>query len=773
VVILAVGIGANTGVFSVVNAVLLAPLPYQEPDRLVTLFRQKKGGFETNVPPENFAYWREHQEAFERVAAYASLPVYVTGIDDPRHVRAVQVSACFFPLLGATPILGRTFLPEEEEAGNHRAVVLSHGFWRDQWGTDPNVIGETLELDGEQHMIIGIMPSDFRFPMLNSAPFWVPLVLEESYAVMPIARLKPDVTIEQARAHMALMGRQLEEVDPQRNAGRTITVHRYLDDLFGNNRRILLLLLGAAGFVLLIACSNVANLLLARAILRRQEIGIRLALGASRGRIMRQLLTESIILSTAAGLLGLLATYWVVKGLVGLCPADIPRIRQVRVDITVLAFTLGLSMLTGLLFGLIPAWRTADVHLGQTLKEGQVRSPAGRGWQRLRDGLVVSQLGITLTLLMGAALLIRSLVALHKVDLGFQVKNVLAMHVELPRVKYPEYHQRRAFFDQLVQEIRTVPGVQSAALVSVRLALASRGGGTDLISIGSRPTDTEQLSQVHSNQVGRDFFETMGIPVLRGRAFTEQDMQTEPIDAQRGLIIDQRFAQRYFPNVDPIGQRIYFGQRRSGVVVGVVATVRDFEELAPASGTLYHLMSPWYFYVMDVLVRTDGEPMRLAGPLRARVRALDKDQACEFRTLESILAEMLGPRRFGMTLLGVYAGTALAIASAGLYGLLQYRVARQTREIGIRMALGATSGDVLGTVMKQGLALILLGVAAGLAGTLVLTRAISSLLYGIDPADPATFACISVLLTGVALIASSIPACQAARTNVMGALRHE
>ncbi len=771
VVILALGIGANTAVFSVVNAVLLRPLPYREPHRLVNLYQQWKGGAETNIARERFVYWREHNEVFEQIAATGRRQVYLTGLNRPRQIQAKGVSSCFFSLLGVRPVLGRTFLPEEEKPGNDHVVVLSHAFWQDEWGSDPNVIGKTMVLDGEQHTIIGVVGPDFG----DAGPFCLPLVLEKTYGLKAIARLKKDVTLEQARANMALIARQLEEVDPKLNAGYAATVHRYLDDYFGDHRRTLLLLLGSAAFVLLIACSNVANLLLARAALRRQEIGVRLALGASRGRIMRQVLTESVLLSTVGGLLGLWVTHWAVKGLVGLCPVYIPRIGQTRVDLTVLAFTLGLSIATGLLFGLMPAWRTADVRLGEVLKEGQARSSAGRGWQRLRDGLVVSQIGIALMLLMGAALLIRSLTALYRVDLGFQAQNVLVMRIELPQMKYPQPQQQRAFFDQLLQNIRTMAGVRSAALVMPALTLAE-GGSTTAISIGAPVANREGRFQVIRRHVGRDFFETMGMRVLRGRTFTEQDVQAQDVQAEdtiwQSLIVDETLARKYFPDTDPIGQRLYYDEEMGGTVVGVVSTVKDFTELAPAQGILYRLL-PMYFYRMEIAIKTEGEPMRLADGLRAQVRALDKDQTCDLWTLESTLARMLGPRRFSMVLLGVYAGTALLIACAGLYGLLQYMVAHQGHEIGIRMALGARNRDVLKAILKQGLVLTVIGVAVGLAGTLVLTRVLASLLYGVRATDPATFACVAVLLVAVALAASGIPAWRAARTNPMSALRYE
>jgi putative ABC transport system permease protein len=769
VVILALGIGANTAVFSVVNAVLLRPLPYRQPHRLVNLYGQWKGGAETNVARERFAYYREHNEVFEQIAATGYRQVYLTGLGHPQKIGARTVSPGFFSLLGLRPMLGRTFLPEEEKEGNDRVVVLSHAFWQEQWGADPSVIGRTMVLDDEQYTVVGVMGPDCRDAWSS---FCLPLVLEKYYVAAVMARLKKGVTLAQVRANMALLSHQLEDVDPKRNAGYTATVHRYLDDYFGEHRRTLVLLLGSAAFVLLIACSNVANLLLARAALRRQEMGVRLALGASRGRIMRQVLTESIILSVAGGLLALLVTHWAVRGLVGLCPYYIPGIRQTHVDLTVLVFTLGLSIATGLLFGLMPAWRTADVRLGQVLKEGQARSSTGRGWQRLRDALVVSQIGIALMLLMGAALLIRTLVALYRADLGFQPQNVLVMDIDLPQMKYPKHEQQRAFFDQLLQNIRAMPGVRSAALTTVAVNL-SRGGGLTPISIGSPVADREERVEVTSRNVGRDFFETMGMRVLRGRTFTEQDVQAEATIWPQSFIIDETLARKYFPDADPIGQRIYCGETISGTVVGVVSTIKDFTELAPTQSILYQLPSPWYFHQMQIAIKTEGEPMRLADGLRAQVQALDKDQTCEWRTLESTLDHMLGPRRFSMILLGVYAGTALLIACAGLYGLLQYMVAHQGHEIGIRMALGARNADVLRAVLKQGLVLTLTGVAVGLAGTLVLTRVLSSLLYGVRATDPTTFACAAGLLVIVALAASGIPAWRAARTNPMSALRYE
>jgi putative ABC transport system permease protein len=780
-VTLALGIGANTAIFSVVNAVLLRPMPYGDADKLVGLYRQqKKDGAETNSYAKEFLYWRQNNRVFEQIGTHGSRRVYLTGLDRPRQVEATVASACIFSLLRAQPLLGRGFLPEEDQPGQDRVVVLSHAFWRDQWAGDPNVLGKSLCLDNENYTIVGVMPAGFQFPLDERSLFWMPEVLRTSrelgyeMSVSILARLQEGVSFEKARAQMALLAEQFERVEPRLNKGYTVTVHRYLDRVLGDNRRILLLLLGAAGLVLLIACSNVANLLLARATLRQREIGVRVALGASRGRIMRQVLTESILWSVPAGLLGLPVAYWIVKGLIGLCPSDIPRIGETRVDATVLGFTLGLSILTGLAFSVLPARRASDIHTGQFLKEGQVRSPTGGGWQRLRDGLVVAQIGTALTLLLGAALLVQTIAGLGKADLGFRPQSTLLMRIELPQIKYPQDHQREAFFNQLLQAVRAVPDVRSAALISVRWSAAVGNYGSELIAVGaSPPSDPEEFFQVHDEQVGRDFFETVGIPVLKGRAFTEQDIQAGATSPNEPLIIDEALARKYFPNADPVGQRIHFRGKTSGIVVGVVATARNFEDLAAARGMLYRLLFRWYYYTNEIVVRTQGDPLRAIGALRAQVQGLDREQVCEFRTVASALTKMLGPRRFSMWLLSLFAGTALLLAATGIYGLLQYLVAQQTHDIGIRMALGARKEDVLKATLGQGLRLILLGIAVGLGGALVLTRLIASLLYGVTRTDPMTFVCVSLVLTGVAALACYLPARRAARTDPMAALRCE
>jgi putative ABC transport system permease protein len=772
-VILAVGIGANTALFSVVNAVLLRPLPYEGPGRIVIPCEKDKEGTEWRAGVREFRFLREHSRAFESVAASRGCRLYVTGIDRPHEAVALAVSANLFPLLGIRPLLGRSFLPAEEQVGSGRAVVLSHAFWADHLGQDPEVIGKTMTLDGNPYTVVGIMPSGFAFPFGRPTAFWVPLVLDKDvYGVDVVARLKKDVTLAQARAEGAVLAEGLREMDPKAQAGHTIGIERLLDRMLKGNRRLLALLFGAAGFVLLIACSNVANLFLARATGRQREMATRVALGASRGQVVRQMLTESLLVSVGAGLLGLLLTVMTVQGLIRLCPADIPRLHETGVDGLVLLFTIGASVLTGLIFGVFPAWRASEVRVSETLKEGGGRSTAGGRWRRLHDALVVSQMGLSLVLLVGAALLIRSLMALQTVDLGFQPENVLTLRIELPQAKYPEQHHCRAFFQPLLERVRALSHVRSAALVRDGLDWGTEGAFIEVL-LDDRPAPGPGEQRIAKHMVvGAGYFEAMGIRLLKGRTFTDQDIQRATTGGitSGGTVIDENLARKYFPEVDPIGRRIY-----GTPIVGVVSTVKDFEVLAPTHDTLYlPLSANRYSQDMELVVRTDGPPQQLATALGAQVAALDKDLAISrLQTLDATLAGMLAPRRFTMILLSLFAGVALALAAVGVYGLLQYSAAQQTHDIGIRMALGARSVDVLRSVVAQGLKLALLGTGLGLLGALALTRVVASLLYDVSPTDPVTFVVVSFVLITVALLASYLPARRAARIDPMVALRCE
>jgi len=627
------------------------------------------------------------------------------------------------------------------------------------------------------HTVAGVMPPDFKFPFHVNVQFWRAMVFTEGPVeyfesmVGPIGRLKKGITPERASADLAVLASRLRRTESADAAPNIVEVYRFLDGLVYHHRRLPLLLLGAAGFVLLIACANVANLFLARATVRQREMAMRMALGAGRGRLMRQMLTESLLFSLAAGLLGLILTFCSVKGLVALCPADIPRLQETNVDLRVLGFTLGISLLTGLLFGMMPAWRTSDIGVNETLKQGTGRTTGGRRWRRLHDGLVVGQLGLSLVLLIGAALLIRTLGALQAVDLGFQPRNLLAVGVNLPWAKYNETDQCNGFFGPLLERIRTLPSVHS---------VGGRVDGDRVTSIFSSPdaygsdftiagpTGPGQRRSARWLLVTPGFFDAVGMRWLAGRACDDLDPDA--------IVIDKTLARECFPDSDPLGRTLVTDDpsgQHVHTIVGVVDTIRCFAAPGPVMGTIYTRGTDYSMGAV-LLIRTDGDPMRLAPAIRELVAQLEKDQVIStIEPMEVTLSRMLGPRRFMMILLGLFAGIALALATIGIYGLLQYSTTRQTRDIGIRMALGARKVDVLRAVLGQGLRLMLIGVATGVAGALALTRVLASLLYGVSATDPLTLVAVSGILVAIALVASYIPARRAAKIDPMVALRYE
>jgi len=780
VITLALGIGANTAIFSVVNAVLLRPLAYKEPDRLIRIWESNPARnwpeFSASVP--NFKDWQQQQSVFEQVAAQELSTFNLTGTGEPERIPAASVTANLFLTLGVSPVMGREFLPEEEQAGRHRVVLLSHGLWQRRFGSDPTMIGKPVQLNGESYEVIGIMPADFRFT--GTRELWVPLVLDPArqswradrtnHTLMVFARLKPDVTLEQADADMQAIAGRLEQQYPQSNAGWSVRLRTFNDWLIPEAiRRSVLVLLAAVGFVLLIACANVANLLLARAGAREREMAIRAALGASRLRVMRQLLTESLLLAGLGGLAGVLLALWGVDLIAVNDAMNIPRLNQTRLDGRVLGFTLVVSVMTGLIFGLVPAWRAVKINLTETLKEGG-RSGSSGARHRLRSALVIGEVALSLVLLVSAGLMMRSFARLQNVPLGFAPENVMTMQINLPPSKYGENAQRVDFFDQLLERLRAVPGVvETAAITGVPL---SDGNWAMEVTLEGRDGATNEAPlSADTRAVTPNYFRTMGIPLLQGRDFTEQDRGDAPLT----MIVSEKFASRYWPGENPIGRRFRPGTNNPfGTVIGVVGNVRNLsleDEGRPAFYFSYgHIGMP----ALTLTVRTTARPETLTAALRTQVASLDADLPIfNIRTMEQRVTDAAGQPRFQTVLLGIFSVVALLLAAIGLYGVMSFLVRQRTHEIGLRMALGAQSRDVLGLVIRQGLLLTLVGVAIGLAAAFGLTRLMKSLLYGVSATDPLTFAVIALLLTAVALLACYIPARRAMKVDPMVALRYE
>lgn len=779
VLTLALGIGINSAIFSVVNAVLLRPLPFAEADRLVYVegldFRDNtKGG---SISPPDFLDYREQTHSFERFAAFQPLSFTLTGEGEPERVTSARVSAGFFETLGVQPVAGgRTFHADEEQDGRNGVVVVSYGLWQSRFGSDPKLVGKTLALNGQNATIIGIMPPNFQFP--REAQLWTPIAfktppmsLRRSHFLQAVGRLKNGVTLEQAQAEVNNIAHGLEKQYPESNTHFGLGLTLLPERLVGQMRLTLLVLLGAVGLVLLIACANVANLSLARGVSRHREIAIRSALGASRVRVVRQLLTESVLLALGGGGLGLLLAVWSVDLIVAFSPENLPRIKEVTIDWRVLLFTLFVSLLTGIIFGLFPALSTSKSNLTETLKEGS-RGTMGAKGQRLRALLVVSEVALSLMLLVGAGLLIKSFLRLTHVDPGFTVTNVLTMQLSLTRAKYPEPQQTAAFFQSLVSRIESLPGVQAAGTVT-ELPLSGQDNYTFFTIEGKPPVAFGSLENDASIRVvSPNYFRAIGIPLLKGRFFTDRDS----INAPKAIVVSESFARRFLPNEDPIGKRltIDFGQPWTGEITGVVGSIHHSSLAQEPTGEMYvnHAQTPKP--MTNLVVRAAGDPSKLTAAIRSEVQALDKDLPIyNVKTMEQRVSESAAQPRFRTLLLGLFACVALLLASVGIYGVISYSVTQRTHEIGIRLALGAQASDVLRLVVKQGMVLALIGIVIGLVAAFAVTRVMVSLLYGVTATDPVTFVGVSLLLAGVALVACLVPARRATKVDPMIALRYE
>ncbi|MEK6323121.1 MAG: ABC transporter permease [Acidobacteriota bacterium] len=779
VLALAIGIGANTAIFSVVNAILLRPLLYKNADRISMIWMDnpKLGVSQDWHSYPNYVDYTEQNQVYEDMAAFNDRSFNLTGTGDPVRVAGVWATASLFSVLGVEPALGHTFTLAEEEPGKDLVVVLSHGLWQRRFGGDPGIIGQSISMNGVNRTVLGVMPASFTFPEKRTE-LWIPLAVSperkqarNSISYKAVGRLKPGVTIEQARADMGAIAKRLDEQYFQSGYGiNLVPLH---DQETRTVKPALLVLLGAVAFVLLIACANVANLLLARAALREREVAIRVALGAGRWRIIRQVLTESALLALVGGAAGLLLAIWGLDVLVALGPADIPRLDQTGIDGRVLAFTLAVSLLTGLIFGLAPALQSSKSDPNESLKEGARGSTGGVSGRRVRNLLVVSEIALSLVLLIGAGLLIKSFMRLQQFEFGFNPDNLLTMRVQLPGTKYRDGKQVVSFYQQLLERMETVPGVQSVGAIS-SVFLTDTPNSTNF-SIEGRPVPTgAEAIEVPLDSISPSYFRVMGIPLLRGREFDNRDVD----GATRVAIINDTFARRFFAGEDPIGKRYRYGSpdpRNPWItIVGVVGDMRrtGFDKAVRPETFLPEAQNP--DNELTIVARTATDPASFAGALRNEVWSIDKDQSVyDIKTMHQTLAEMMSQRRFNMLLLGVFAAVALTLAAVGIYGVISYSVTQRSHEIGIRIALGAQSRDVLKLVVGQGMLLTGIGVTIGLIASFALTQLMSSLLFGVSAADPATFVLISLLLTGVALAACLVPARSATKVDPMVALRYE
>jgi putative ABC transport system permease protein len=774
---LTLGIGANTAIFSLVNAVLLKPLPFHQPDQLVWVFGNiRNGGNRASVSPLDFLDYRNQNKTFEQFAAFygAPLALNLTGSGEAERLSASGVTGNYFQTIGVTPFLGRGFTLENEKMGQDQVAVLSHAFWLKRFGGDPSVLNKTIVLDGKSVEIIGVMPKWFGFP--QNADMWVPMNFDitaemkvrKAHFLRPIGRLKSGVTLAQAQADTDLIAQQMERLYPESNAGWNLRLVPLRDQLIGNTRGTIFILFGAVGFVLLIACANVANLLLVRAAARQKEIALRAALGASRVRIVRQVITESLLLALIGGALGALLATWGVELLVKLGDGSIPPTANVKIDATVLGFTLLVSLATGLLFGLAPALRTLKLSLTDSLKEAGRTVGEGMLRNRTRSVLVVLESAIAVVLLIGAGLLIRSLVELLKTDPGFDADNVLTMRVDLARKKYDTPEKAANFFKELETRISGLPGVEAVGTVT-ELPLSGQLNDMPFTVEGRPPVTPDQAFGADFRRVNQQYFQAFRIPLLRGRNFTENEVQ----QSSKVLLVSEQLVSAVFPNEDPLGKRLVLAMGNDQwEIIGVVGDIRDRSLAGPPLAAMY--LPTRQTGRNNLVIRAGENPLSLAGAVRREVQAIDPEQPVSaVRTMNDWIETSVAGARYRTILLGLFAGVALLLASTGIYGVMSYSVTQRTHEIGVRMALGARRWDVLKLVVRQGMVLVVIGVIIGLLGAFALTRVMSSLVFGVTTKDPLTFAAVSLVLTLVALIACYVPARRATKVDPLVALRYE
>jgi putative ABC transport system permease protein len=777
---LAIGIGANSAIFSIVNSILLRPLPYRDPDRLVMVWMDNH---RLNVAQDvhsyaNYADYRDQNQSFDQLAVFNGISVNLTGAGEPERVIGTMASPSLFEVMGVDPLIGRTFSADEEVPGHDQVVILGYGFWQRRFGGDRNILGQEVSLSDVKRTVIGVMPQTFEFPH-KDAELWVPLAPDPrrkasrgGFSYQVVGRLKPGVSLPQARQDMNGIAQHLVEQYPDL-MGYGVNLVALHDQIVGKVRPALLVLLATVAFVLLIACANVANLLLARAASREREIAIRSALGAGRLRVVRQLLTESLVIAVLGGVTGLLIANWGLKALVALSPEDIPRRGQIGIDLRVLGFTLLLSILTGIVFGLVPALRASKMELNESLKEGGRGASGGIQGRRIRSALVVLEVALSLLLLIGAGLMIRSFRQLLTVDLGFNPDRLLTMNIQLSRSRY-QGPLSAAFFRQLIERVEALPGVESAGAITA-VFIEGLPNSSNFTIDGRPPPPAAEQIEAPIDFVTPGYFRTMGISLLKGRELSERDGPEAPQVA----IINDTFARRFWPGEDPLGQRFRFGDSTSTApwltIVGVVADMRrtGFDSDVRCEAFLPYAQRQFVGF-LSLVVRTAASPGSLAATVRDIVWSMDPEQpVSHIRTMDQMLGGMMAQRRLNMVLFSLFAGVALVLAAVGIYGVISYSVTQRTHEIGIRMALGAGRAEVLKLVVGEGMTVVGIGIGLGLVSALGLTRLMATLLYGVSPTDPLTFAALPLVLAGVALAACLVPGRRATKVDPIVALRYE